>query len=565
MITIMLPIVAERLGTKRNRHFIVCGDTPLARRLVSQLVDQMGAQVTVIVPDLTSGHAPEIAALPRVRILKAATLTEEAFRKAGITTASALALVAQDDLGNVHAALRAHDLNPDIRLVIRMFKMNLAQRLRSLFADCAVMSDSDLAAPGFVSAALGESTPNHIRLPGRTLYVATREEVGDRARVVCDITGIDYSDQPRLWPPHHAESKLVLALAETTRLSSVTKQGWLNRWASQIRAVFNRRIGIALFGLFGLLLLSTTLFATVGGHTWADAVYLTLLDAAGAAEPDPKMSDANKLTQVMVTLVGISVIPLITAIVVDSVVTARLNSELGPRRPAYRNHIVLVGLGNLGTRVLGLLHDLGLPVVAIEANPDAPGVAFARRLGVPVLIGNATREETLRQARLDRSRALLALTHDDVTNLQVTLHAQEFNRELRTVLRMFDDDLASRVESAFGIAVSRSVSSLAAPAFAAAMLERRVMGTIAVNRRVLLIAEVPVAEGSALTGVRLTSINAHGEAYVLAKRLPGSQWLDWQPDLEHALLPEDRILIVATRSGLSDILSRSVGNGLAAG
>src|SRR3712207_8666240 len=56
--------------------------------------------------------------------------------------------------------------------------------------------------------------------------------------------------------------------------------------------------------------------------------------------------------------------------------------------------------------------------------------------------------------------------------------------------RLFDGDFADRVERAFRIDVSRSVSYLAAPAFAAAMLQRDVIGAIPVNRRVLLIADL---------------------------------------------------------------------------
>jgi len=46
---------------------------------------------------------------------------------------------------------------------------------------------------------------------------------------------------------------------------------------------------IAGVGLFALLALGTVLFATMAGHSWSDAVYLTVLDAAGAAQPDTQL------------------------------------------------------------------------------------------------------------------------------------------------------------------------------------------------------------------------------------------------------------------------------------
>ena len=75
----------------------------------------------------------------------------------------------RDDLANFHAALRAQDLNPDLRMVMRIFNTGLGERMRAFFPDCAVLSSSAMAAPSFVAAALGEPTPSHVRLAGRTL------------------------------------------------------------------------------------------------------------------------------------------------------------------------------------------------------------------------------------------------------------------------------------------------------------------------------------------------------------------------------------------------------------
>ena len=60
--------------------------------------------------------------------------------------------------------------------MVRIFNTGLGERMRAFFQDCAVLSGSSMAAPSFVAAALGEPTPSHVRLAGRTLYVARREE-----------------------------------------------------------------------------------------------------------------------------------------------------------------------------------------------------------------------------------------------------------------------------------------------------------------------------------------------------------------------------------------------------
>ena len=98
---------------------------------------------------------------------------------------------------------------------------------------------------------------------------------------------------------------------------------------------------------------------------------------------------------------------------------------------------------------------------------------------------------------------MVSVTSSDIVNLETALQARAMRgEELRVVLRLFDDDLAGRVQRTVGNVVSRSVSYLAAPAFAAAMLEHKVLRTIAVGRHVLLIADVRVEPGGASRACR---------------------------------------------------------------
>ena len=92
------------------------------------------------------------------------------------------------------------------------------------------------------------------------------------------------------------------------------------------------------------------------------------------------------------------------------------------------------------------------------------------------------------------------MTNSDIVNLETALHARALAADVRLVLRLSDDDLAERVQKTVGNAISRSVPYLAAPAFAAAMLEHQVLRTVPVGRHVLLIADVRVGAGSELAG-----------------------------------------------------------------
>jgi len=536
---------------------VVCGDTPLAYRLVNELVTRFGAEVTVVLPSRHRNQGPRLSQLPGTRLIEAAYLDDAALRAAGVVEARALALVGQDDVGNIHAALRAYDLNPDLRLVIRMFNTSLGFRIRTLFADCAVLSDSAMAAPSFVAAALGEVAPSHVRLPGRTLYLAHRADV-PVTRVVCGLADTS-SGVTRMLPADQENANLVLALADGTPADPLARHGRHGRGGRgrRLRFLLGQNLVRVVLTLVSLIVLGLVLLATVGRAGFFGALYQILLDAAGDAVPDARLARFDKIVQVVVTLSGLALIPVATAAVVDGLVRARL-ADPAPDPDRFGDHVVVVGLGNVGTRVVTQLHDLGVAVICVETDENARGVQTARRLGVPVVFGDATRDDTLRSASVANARALVVLTSSDVVNLEAALVGRALRDDLRVVLRLFDDDLAERVERSLGIATSRSVSRLAASAFAAAVVERQVIGTMSIGRSVLLIAEVPVVAGSPLTGQPLDTANEPGEARVIALRRRTVADLDWTPRAAAELAPQDRLMVVATRAGLGRLLARSI-------
>jgi Trk K+ transport system NAD-binding subunit len=204
--------------------------------------------------------------------------------------------------------------------------------------------------------------------------------------------------------------------------------------------------------------------------------------------------------------------------------------------------------------VTGQLHDLGFDVVCVDNNPNARGIPMARQMRLPVVTGDAFREQTMRAAGLDTCIALVSVTSQDAVNLQTALNARALRADVRIVLRLGDDDLAERLQKTIGNMVSRSVSYLAAPAFAAAMLEHQVLRTIAVGRHVLLIADVRVEDQADLAGSFIADTEKDGQARVLALQVAGSPRLDWSPHRGYLLAVGDRLIILATRKGLTRFL-----------
>lgn len=572
--------MAEPLGDRARRatgwrlrsngdprpHYVVCGNDPLAYWVVrSLLATEPSAgrvRVTLLVPERRRAEGPDGRDLDDVQVIFADRLDEATFRRAGLAGAAGLALLHQDDVGNMHAALCAQEVEPRLRLVVRMFNTSLANGLREFFPDSAVLSDASIAAPAFVAAALGELAPTHFRFGGRTLYAARRADVRPQD-VLCGLAVTGDPELIRVLPADEPSADVVLAEATGQPAGTEVAARRLARARRRrepvvvllraVRSFATRKIGVAVLALLAVIAVLGWLNARAAGVNWSDALYLTLVTALSGQDPDLNKPVAAQVMQVVLNLAGLALIPLITAAVVDGIVNARLALHTGRIQPDRAGHVVVVGLGNIGTRVMAQLNDFGVEVVAIDRNPDARGAPLAHRLGVPLIVGDAGLEETLRAASVATSQALVVVSADDGTNLRAALNARGLDPDLRVVLRLFDGDFAERVQRAFGIGTSRSVSYLAAPAFAAALLDRAVIATIPVGRHALLVTEVPVMAGSPLDGRPLAAVARPGEVRLLAYTRAG-QRADWSADPRTVIQAGDRLAVVARRAGLSALL-----------
>lgn len=551
------------------QHFVICGDNLLTLRIVEAVRRQgsVAVDIVVVVADRTSPHVPGIEDAG-ARVLEGGRADDDrTFLAAGVRGATAVALVDREDVTNIHRALRVQEIDPTVRLVLRLFNTRLGRRIEQILPTATVLSVSVTAAPLFVAQAIGRNTRQHIRVPGRTFVVAGRHEVREEA-LVCRLAATPRGgspEGPRLLPDGRADSTdQVLAVAESR--ARVTDQLFrprterlrnaVQRVGARVRGTLTRRLARATLTLVGLFILGTVAFATAGGYTLGDAIYLAVLDSAGAAQPDTGASVAVRVIQGFVTVVGIAIIPLVTAVVVESAVSGRIVGA-APRRMPRRDHVVVVGLGNVGMRIVTTLRERGVPVVAVERSEGAVGVSPVARAGVPVILGDATRERVLREAGADQCRALVAATSDDTMNLQAALVARSVQRSVRIVLRLRDDDLAARVERTMG-AISRSVSYVAAPVFAAALRDGQVVATIPVGRRILLMSDVSVGRASFMAGLPVGAIVETGAVRVIGvyRGAGPDAILDTPPRSDRRLKVGDRLLVVATREGLGTVLER---------
>ncbi|MET7452718.1 NAD-binding protein [Streptomyces sp. NPDC005574] len=586
------------------------------------------------------------------RVVEAVEPAEAVLAEAGVESAAALALVYDDDETNIRAALTARRLNPRLRLVLRLYNRRLGQHIEELLDQAAtlaatgdegdqpsgpgsgfesgdpsttVLSDADTAAPALAATALA-GTSKVVQTDGLLLRAVERPapapgEVADPGLGTLALLSTSADEPPGAHRSRSREEQEPLLLPDAATVRNAVGRGSVvleqvsysgpslpsgSGVVPAFASLFSRRLRWSLAGLVACVLaLAVALWVVTGIHPLG-AFYLTLLDLFAIDDPALGASLGRQILQLLSGLVGLLMLPVLLAAVLEALGTFRTASGLRKPPRGLGGHVVLLGLGKIGTRVLTRLRELHIPVVCVESDPEARGLATARRLRVPVVLGDVTQEGVLEAAKIHRADALLAVTSADTTNLEAVLYARSVQPDLRVVLRLYDDDFATAVYRTLRAAHptastrSRSVSHLAAPAFAGAMMGRQILGAIPVERRVLLFAAIDVAGHPQLEGKTVGEAFRAGAYRVLAldtavsggrrreepvteeayddlrggaagagghpgaggsrshggARNSGSSGLVWDLPDTYVLRGEDRVVLAATRRGLAELLGR---------
>jgi Trk K+ transport system NAD-binding subunit len=214
----------------------------------------------------------------------------------------------------------------------------------------------------------------------------------------------------------------------------------------------------------------------------------------------------------------------------------------------YANHVIVCSIGRVGYRVILELLKFGQDVVAIEPDLDGRFVEKAKGLGIPVIIADARRSGNLIQAGVERADAIVPCTDDELTNLDIALDAREINPRIKVVMRMFDPDLARRIERGFDIHTACSTSALAAPIFAAASMRFNIKHSFYVGDTLLNLSEVHVRPDSELVGWSIEEQEVELGLRVVCHQAGACP--DLKPDSRLELTPGDEVLVMATLDSL---------------
>jgi Trk K+ transport system NAD-binding subunit len=522
-----------------EQPFIICGLGRVGWRVLEYL---RAAGLPVVVVD-TRCPADD-PRLGNVRLVKGDCCRSEVLLEAGISHARGVLIMINDDLVNISTALRVRHLHPHVRVVMRLFNQNLICRLGKMINNVYALSTSTLAAPLFALSALTGQALGTIRVQGvneglrqvAELTITTASAL--RGQPVGTVAGrhdvlvlahmpaggpdrflLDVDLETRLLPGDRlilcGEPGRIAYLLEGGEevLPHVRWAGWLRRMSRvgwRTLQEIDLAVKVCTTVLLAVILSSTlVLHLELPDFPLHKAFYRTISVMATAADMQAEHPAAHWLPvfAAVLRLLGAALVASFTAILTHYLLRARFAGALEFRRIPDSGHVVVCGLGNIGFCVVEQLLRCDARVVVIEQAKDSRFVTTARRLGVPVLIGDATVTTVLQQARAAQARAVVATTSDDLINLEVALLVRDLNPTQRVVLHLSDPNLAQMLREGARVRLALSIPLLAAPAFVAALFGDRVQSVFMVEGRLLVAVDLLIPPGDpALSGQTVRAV-----------------------------------------------------------
>jgi Trk K+ transport system NAD-binding subunit len=284
--------------------------------------------------------------------------------------------------------------------------------------------------------------------------------------------------------------------------------------------------------------------------SWLDAVYFTVATMTTVGYGDINLSGAPPFVKVFgmgTMLGGAALMASVFGIITDYLVRSRFEEIFGFRGRKMRNHIILCGLGNVGIRVLEQLHRLGEPVIVIEKDEQSRFIDMGKALKVPIIHGDMRVPAMLEQAHIKDAKALIAAAQDDMANLEAALNARAVCPGIRVVVRIFDTNLARKLEGVFGFKSVFSTSALAAPGFAMAAIDPGVVGSFYVGDALMTNVELVVARGCRLEGMTTEELRDLGDLSVLSHVSGKTGERRLHPSDAVTLQEGDRIVVSTTQ------------------
>lgn len=319
---------------------------------------------------------------------------------------------------------------------------------------------------------------------------------------------------------------------------------WAILWATVVLAVI-------VIGTAGYVLLL--------GWSLDDGLYMTVISLTTVGFKEVRELDTvGRVWTMLVALAGVGIIFGTVGFVAETFVAEALSGRRQRRRmtetiAALKDHFILCGFGRVGSTAARQLENAGVAVVVIDIHPES--VDQAERAGHLVVSGDATRDEILVAAGVDRARGLITTVDSDAQNVYVTLSARALNPKLFIVARANDEGSEGKLRQAGADRVlspytraGRSIAELATRPRVADFIDFALShGQLAFS-----IEELEVAANGPLAGRTVAELTARG-IHVMAIVTHGPRQFETNAPMDRVLAAGDQLIVSGTAEVLKEL------------
>jgi len=315
-----------------------------------------------------------------------------------------------------------------------------------------------------------------------------------------------------------------------------------------------------------ILLVGTAGFHWIEGWPWFDGLYMTLttLTTIGYQELHP-LSPAGRVfnTFLIIIIVGVSSLFFLIGAFTQAMIEFELGTFFGRRRlerqiSKLEGHYIICGAGRVGRSAAREFRARPVPFVIIERDENR--VRWAAAEEMLVLIGDATRDEILRAARIEKAKGLIAAVATDAENLYIVLTARGLHPTLPIIARASEEDAADKLRKA-GATEVVSPYHVIGRRIAMSLLRPHVLDFIDVATTLfgaedldLQIEQVLVSDRSSLSGKTLedSGIRRHTGVIILALRKVDGQ-MHFNPSAGSRIQGGDHLIAMGQPNDLKQL------------
>jgi len=306
-------------------------------------------------------------------------------------------------------------------------------------------------------------------------------------------------------------------------------------------------------------------YTIIEGWSLLDSLYMTIITitTVGYSEVFP-LSPGGKVFSIFLIIGGVGTAFYTLIAAAEYMLGGYLGSRLGRRRMKNRigrlkDHFIICGYGRVGRGIAAVFDEEGVPFVVIDSSEAA--IAAAENDGRLLIAADATHDEALKEAGIERARGLVAAVGSDTDNTYITLSARGLRSDLFIAARASGEEDEKKLRTA---GADRIVSPYSIGARRLAMLTLRpavvdYIDTVSYGRgRELQLENIVVAEDSTLAGGTVSEARKCSRAIILAINHQG-QGLTANPAADEIIQSGDQLIVIGSRENLFSMESTCEG------